>query len=78
MATASRTVSNLNSSFNQWFYSERRKKSSLPMGFWGIEPLWIHAYPDLYHFRGDPVLLLGHSLGTFLYIRNIFILKKDF
>ncbi|MFD2832495.1 hypothetical protein [Gramella sp. AN32] len=48
------------------------------MGFWGIEPLWIHAYPDLYHFRGDPVLLLGHSLGTFLYIRNIFILKKDF
>jgi len=61
----------------QWFYSEKRKVSSLPLGFWflslfGSSLILIYAI-----FRKDPVLLLGHSLGIFLYIRNILILKTE-
>ncbi|HNY09391.1 MAG TPA: lipid-A-disaccharide synthase N-terminal domain-containing protein, partial [Tenuifilaceae bacterium] len=60
----------------QWIYSERRKESSLPMGFWvlslaGSTLIFIYAI-----FRLDPVLLLGHSTGIIMYSRNIYLLKK--
>jgi len=61
----------------QWFYSEKRKVSSLPLGFWFLSlfgSLMILIYAI---FRKDPVLLLGHSLGIFLYFRNILILKTE-
>ncbi|WP_298954244.1 lipid-A-disaccharide synthase N-terminal domain-containing protein [Nonlabens dokdonensis] len=61
----------------QWFYSEKRKESSLPMGFWVLSltgSILILSYALL---RRDPVLLVGHALGSFLYIRNIIILKKQ-
>lgn len=63
---------------NQWFYSEKRKESSLPLGFWLLSlagSLLILIYAI---FRKDPVLLVGHSLGVFLYLRNILILKSEF
>jgi len=61
----------------QWFYSEKRKESSLPMGFWvlsisGSFLILIYAV-----FRKDNVLLLGHSFSSFLYLRNIIILKRQ-
>jgi len=62
----------------QWFYSEKRKESSLPLGFWFLSlagSLLILIYAI---FRKDPVLLVGHSLGVFLYLRNILILKSEF
>lgn len=60
----------------QWLYSERRKESMLPMGFWvlsfaGSFLIFIYAI-----FRKDPVLFLGHLSGLVAYSRNIFILKK--
>ncbi len=61
----------------QWFYSEKRKESSLPMGFWILSligSLLILVYAVI---RKDPVLLVGHLLGMFLYLRNIFILRKQ-
>ena len=61
----------------QWLYSEKRKESSLPAGFWLLSlvgALLILSYAIL---RKDPVLLVGHSLGTIIYARNLFILKKQ-
>jgi len=61
----------------QWYYSEKRRESSLPMGFWFLSlcgSLMILIYAI---FRRDPVLLLGHFLGAFLYVRNILILRKE-
>lgn len=60
----------------QWVYSERRKESMLPMGFWllsfiGSFLIFIYAI-----FRRDPVLFLAHLSGMVAYSRNIFILKK--
>ncbi|MFD0762583.1 lipid-A-disaccharide synthase N-terminal domain-containing protein [Lutibacter aestuarii] len=61
----------------QWIYSEKNKESSLPFGFWLLSligSLMILAYAIL---RKDPVLLIGHLMGSFIYTRNIFILKKQ-
>jgi lipid-A-disaccharide synthase-like uncharacterized protein len=60
----------------QWIYSERRKESSLPMGFWlmsfaGSSLIFIYAI-----FRRDPVLFLAHLSGLIAYSRNIYILKR--
>lgn len=60
----------------QWVYSERKKESTLPMGFWILSltgALLIFTYAV---FRKDPVLLVGHSLGSVIYIRNIILLNK--
>ena len=61
----------------QWLYSERRRISSLPMGFWllslfGSGLILIYAI-----FRRDPVLLAGHGFGLIMYIRNIYIQKNE-
>ena len=61
----------------QWIYSEKNKESSLPFGFWLLSligSLMILVYAIL---RKDPVLLVGHLMGSFIYTRNIFILKKQ-
>lgn len=61
----------------QWIYSEKNKESSLPFGFWLLSligSILILAYAVL---RKDPVLLVGHLMGSLIYIRNIVILKKQ-
>jgi len=55
----------------QWIYSERKKKSSLPLGFWLLSligGLLILTYAIL---RKDPVLFVGHLMGVFIYSRNM-------
>ena len=55
----------------QWIYSERKKKSSLPLGFWLLSlvgGLLILTYAIL---RRDPVLFVGHLMGVFIYYRNM-------
>lgn len=57
----------------QWIYSERRKNSFLPLGFWVISTigsLMIFTYAI---YRLDPVLFAAHSLGLFIYVRNILL-----
>lgn len=61
----------------QWIYSERKKESCFPKGFWlmslvGSILILVYAV-----FRKDPVLFVGHSLGSSIYLRNLLILKKQ-
>ncbi len=61
----------------QWMYSEKRKESSLPFGFWILSligSLLILVYAII---RKDPVLFLGHILGATVYMRNLILLKKE-
>jgi lipid-A-disaccharide synthase-like uncharacterized protein len=61
----------------QWLYSEKQKKSVLPLGFWLLSlagSLLILTYAI---FREDPVLFIGHILGTIIYIRNLILLHKQ-
>ena len=60
----------------QWLYSEKKKESSLPFGFWLLSligSLLILSYAIM---RKDPVLFAGHILGATVYIRNLILLKK--
>ncbi|WP_461532396.1 lipid-A-disaccharide synthase N-terminal domain-containing protein [Sinomicrobium sp.] len=61
----------------QWIYSERKKESLLPAGFWILSlsgALLILIYAIL---RKDPVLLTGHLFGCVVYTRNLMILRKQ-
>ncbi|GAA4323956.1 lipid-A-disaccharide synthase N-terminal domain-containing protein [Pontixanthobacter gangjinensis] len=61
----------------QWIYSERKKISSLPMGFWFLSLLGSGLILIYAVFRKDPVLLAGHGFGLIMYIRNIYIQKNE-
>lgn len=57
----------------QWIYSEKKKESLLPLGFWILSlsgSLLILIYAI---FREDPVLLAGHIFGLIVYVRNIYL-----
>jgi len=61
----------------QWFYSEKRKQSILPMGFWIISltgSLMVLTYAIV---RKDPVLFIGQLFGLVVYSRNIIIGLKQ-
>lgn len=60
----------------QWAYSERRKESSLPLGFWVLSLAGSSLIFTYAVFRLDPVLLAGHAAGIIIYYRNICILRK--
>ena len=57
----------------QWIYSEYHNDSVLPLGFWVISTIgslmiFVYSIPRL-----DPVLFASHSLGLFMYSRNILL-----
>ena len=57
----------------QWIYSEYKNDSVLPLGFWilstiGSLMIFTYSIPRL-----DPVLFAAHSLGFFMYTRNILL-----
>ncbi|HWP48186.1 MAG TPA: lipid-A-disaccharide synthase N-terminal domain-containing protein [Candidatus Limnocylindrales bacterium] len=60
----------------QWIVSEKRKESVVPIQFWyyslaGSLTLLLYAI-----HRKDPVFILGQSLGTFIYIRNLILIYR--
>lgn len=61
----------------QWIVSEKTKTSQLPVGFWRLSVLGASLILTYGIFRHDPVLLLGHGAGLIIYVRNIFIWKKQ-
>ena len=61
----------------QWMYSEKRKTSQLPIGFWRLSVLGASLILTYAILRLDPVLFIGHGAGMIIYIRNIFIGKKE-
>lgn len=61
----------------QWIYSERKKVSHLPVGFWRLSTLGAALIIIYALYRKDPVLLIGHGAGLIIYIRNIFIGKNE-
>lgn len=61
----------------QWLYSEKKKKSSLPLGFWWLSLFGACLVLIYAIFRKDPVLLIGHLFGTLMYSRNIIILLNE-
>jgi lipid-A-disaccharide synthase-like uncharacterized protein len=57
----------------QWLYSEKRKQSILPIGFWIISITGSIMVLSYAIFRKDPVLFVGQLFGLIVYSRNIFL-----
>lgn len=61
----------------QWIYSEYQKKSALPLGFWLLSLVGAILILVYAVYRRDPVLLIGHLLGSVIYARNIILLSRQ-
>jgi lipid-A-disaccharide synthase-like uncharacterized protein len=60
----------------QWIASERAKKSVMPEAFWYFSlggGLIVFAYAM---HQEDPVFILGQGLGVFIYLRNIYFIRR--
>jgi lipid-A-disaccharide synthase-like uncharacterized protein len=60
----------------QWIVSERRKQSVIPVSFWffsigGGLTLLVYAI-----YRMDPVFILGQGAGLFVYLRNLYLIRR--
>ena len=61
----------------QWIYSERKKESILPLGFWILSLIGASLILVYAIIRKDPVLFTGHIFGSVVYIRNIILSQKS-
>lgn len=61
----------------QWIASERQHRSVIPLAFWyfslgGGVILFCYAL-----YRGDPVFVLGQSMGLLIYTRNLWLIHAE-
>ena len=60
----------------QWLHSERHQKSIIPISFWyfslvgGLTVLFYGIH------KLEPVIILGQLPGTFVYARNLVLIKR--
>ena len=60
----------------QWIASEKKRESVIPVSFWffsigGGLTLLIYAI-----YRYDPVFILGQAAGLFVYLRNLYLIRR--
>lgn len=61
----------------QWIASERAKRSVVPIAFWYFSisgGVILLAYAI---YRQDPVFILGQSMGLFIYLRNLWLIRVE-
>ncbi len=61
----------------QWLFSERAKRSIIPVAFWyfsilGGATLLIYAI-----HRRDPVFIVGQASGLLIYVRNLHMIAGE-
>lgn len=61
----------------QWVYSEKKKKSIIPIEFWylsivGAVIVFIYAI-----YRKDPVFFVGQFFAILIYFRNLRLIGKS-
>lgn len=60
----------------QWLASERTAESHVPIAFWYMSltgGLITLAYAI---YRKDPVFIAGQSVGAFVYLRNLMLIRQ--
>lgn len=60
----------------QWIASEKNGRSVVPVAFWYLSlagGLLVLVYAI---WRRDPVFTLGQSVGAFVYIRNLMLIRR--
>jgi lipid-A-disaccharide synthase-like uncharacterized protein len=60
----------------QWLASERSAESRVPVGFWYMSLIGGLVTLTYAIYRQDPVFIAGQSVGTFVYLRNLMLIRK--
>ena len=59
----------------QWWASEKRGESHVPELFWWLSLAGATMLMIYYVLRGEPVGIIGQSVGWIVYSRNLYLIK---
>ena len=60
----------------QWVVSEKQRDAVVPVAFWWLSLLGGGALLSYAISRRDPVIVVGQSMGLFIYVRNLMLIDK--
>jgi lipid-A-disaccharide synthase-like uncharacterized protein len=60
----------------QWMASEKKRDAVVPVAFWWLSLLGGAALLSYAISRRDPVIVVGQSMGLFIYARNLMLIDK--
>ena len=60
----------------QWMASEKERDAVVPVAFWWLSLLGGAALLAYAIARRDPVIVVGQSMGLFIYARNLMLIDK--
>ncbi len=60
----------------QWIISEKRGESVIPLPFWYFSIGGSIILLSYAIHKQDPVFILGQSLGSMIYIRNLILISR--
>ena len=61
----------------QWLYSEFKKRSIIPVGFWYLSMLGSAILLAYAIYRQDPVFIAGQAFGLLVYMRNLQLISRQ-
>jgi len=61
----------------QWLYSERLKKSVIPVAFWYFSLAGGATLLSYAIYKQDPVFIVGQAAGLFIYSRNLYFIVRE-
>jgi lipid-A-disaccharide synthase-like uncharacterized protein len=61
----------------QWIASERMGRSTVPTSFWYLSLTGSALLLGYAIHRQDPVFILGQSVGSVVYVRNLVLLSRE-
>jgi lipid-A-disaccharide synthase-like uncharacterized protein len=60
----------------QWMASEKKRDAVVPVAFWWLSLLGGAALLAYAIWRRDPVIVVGQSMGLFIYARNLVLIDR--
>ncbi len=61
----------------QWIYSEKKKRSVIPLAFWFFSLAGGLTLLSYAIYRRDPVFIAGQAAGVFIYTRNLQLIARE-
>jgi lipid-A-disaccharide synthase-like uncharacterized protein len=61
----------------QWWYSERQKRSVIPVAFWFLSLAGGVTLLSYAIYRQDPVFIAGQAGGLLIYARNLYFFYRE-
>ena len=61
----------------QWLYSEFKRRSVIPVGFWYLSMIGSALLLTYAIYRQDPVFIIGQSFGFLVYLRNLQLIARN-